>query len=77
LLRGDTPLDIETGEGKWIKGAIENARSDTAILVMPDGVRFQISPRRSDELGPGVTWPGLHTQDWVIRSQIIPTVKQD
>lgn len=38
-----------------------------AILEMPDGSRWRMTPRQPDEIPVGITWQGGPTQEWVIR----------
>lgn len=72
-LLGDVPLAIEDCNQRWIEAKIEGATTSNAILVMPDGVRFQISPRREGEFDSGVNLINMYSQDWIVRSQM-PTL---
>jgi hypothetical protein len=71
-LMGNQPLNIELAGGKWISAQVQTARPDTAVLVMPNSVQYQISPRRSGEFDCGVVLQRMYSQDWIVRSQIVP-----
>lgn len=72
-LRGSQQLPIQLGDGTWLPALVTDAGEASAILVMPDGERYQITPRRSDERPSGITMGGhMESQDWVIRGRIVP-----
>lgn len=71
-LIGEQAIDIQTSEG-WISGSIESIKSDTAILSLSANVRYQMTQRRDDERGAGITIGGqMYGRDWIVRSRIIP-----
>ena len=68
-------IDIETSQG-WVEALVDSTGLESAILTMPDGVRFQITPRRHDERDSGISLGGrMYSRDWIVRSQVIPVVK--
>ncbi len=71
LLIGNQPLKIEAARGNWIFAQVQNAEPTSAILVMPDGLRFEITPRRADEFDCGVDMQRMYSRDWIVRSQIV------
>jgi hypothetical protein len=67
-LRGETPLDIDVNH-KWISASVEGATATRATLILPDGTRYEMTPRQPGELSSGIT-SRMHTQDWVVRTLI-------
>lgn len=69
LLSGDHLIDIEVVDS-WIEAKIERANGSSAVLVMPNGVQYQITRRRHDEPSSGTTTGTMWSQDWMVRDQI-------
>ena len=51
-----------------ISGSIGEAAVDRVVLVMSDGSRWVITPKRADEPGSGITWTGGLSEEWIVRS---------
>lgn len=74
-LLGDHTLWVQTANQRWLECEIKNATREAATLVLPSGSQFIITPSRPDELGSTFSMPGMHTQDWVVRSVVEPDPK--
>ncbi len=72
MLVGDHDILIRQGDMTAIDAKVEDATLRAATLVMPNGVRFQMTPRRPDEPGADVRVGLRYSRDWIIRSQIVP-----
>lgn len=71
-LIGEQAIDVKTSEG-WVLASIKLISSDTAILMLPANVQYQLTKRRDDERGSGITIGGqMYGQDWVVRNRIVP-----
>jgi len=74
-LIGDQEVHIDVAGRSWIAAEIRGAKADAAILVLPNGEQYQMSPRRQEELGSSFHMRSMHSQDWIVRSQVVPTAK--
>ena len=69
-LLGDHPIIIEIFDRDFLQAHIEKATKQSAILVLPDGQRFQISPLKPGEFDSSITLPTMHYEDWVVRAEL-------
>lgn len=70
-LTGTQPIDIETATGR-VEADVESTGSETAILILRDGSRYQITMRRGDERESRITMSGsMYSRDWIVRSQVV------
>lgn len=71
-LTGTHPIDIETSTG-WVEALVESTGPASAVLMINDGARYQMTLRRHDERESGITMGGsMYGRDWIVRSQVIP-----
>lgn len=69
------PIDIETAQG-WTEAEVVSTGPESAILIVPDGVQFQITVGRDGERSSGISMGGLmYSKDWIVRSQLTPVGK--
>jgi hypothetical protein len=67
LSAGDAiTITVGGATGVMVRGVVMEARPDLAVISMPDGAKWTMTPRRSDA---GVIWTSSATQEWVIRSE--------
>lgn len=71
VLRGSQPIKIEVND-RWIDAQVIDATRERAILQLPEGQRFEITPRKHGEFDSGITLRGMHFQDWIVRSELEP-----
>ncbi len=72
-LTGRVSIDIETSQ-EWSTAEAESTGPGIAILIMPDGVRFQMTFAREDERALGISMGRrMVSRDWIVRSQIVTT----
>lgn len=73
VLNGPQDIWIEL-DTKWVEARLTEADPSRAILQMPEGERWVLTPRQGDEWGSNITTPGMYSEDWIVREQL-PVVK--
>lgn len=70
---GTFEMLIELAAGPKVATTVEVTSPATAILTMPNGVRYQMTPRQDGEFDSGVSFRGgnMTGEDWIVRSQIV------
>lgn len=69
---GDRSLQVQLGDNTWRPARVEHASPASAILILPDGRRFQITPRRDDEPESRIDPRPFTGSDWIVRSHVVP-----
>lgn len=66
---GEHPIEVEVGHS-WIEAKITHGKSSSAVLILPNGEQYHITPRRNDELDSGITTGFMWSRDWIVRGQV-------
>ena len=73
----EQPIDIEASQ-IWTKASVAATGPESAILIMPDGVQFQMTWARDGERRSGISvGQRMYSRDWIVRSQVTPVAKPE